>query len=287
MQSAHTSDAHGAAQQGTDLPLVEIDADSCVGCGLCVRVCPTRYLTQKAPKTRPECIQCGHCVAVCPTDSIIHKQMDMDAFQPISDVRDVEFVERLLHAKRSVRHFKDKPIPREIIERLLNSAACAPTNSNSQDRAFIVLTERSFINAFELLIIDTFRTWMENELAKSNDSNPYLIASAKGFIAAHEQGAHPVFHSAPCVICAHSRENNYFGTYNCISATDYLMLHASSLGLGSCVAGAALHSPKEANRFLGLADDRRLQSVIVLGYPAIRYKRTVSRRPAQVCWHDT
>ncbi len=292
MDISSASDPRENASPDTAPPLLKIDAETCVACGLCVRACPTRYLTQSAPKTRPECVisgrclQCGHCVAVCPTGAIVHIRMDRDAFQPVNTEWDAESVALLLRAKRSVRFFKKKQVPRELLTRLLDSAVCAPTNSNSQDRAFLVLTDRAFIHAVETSIIDTFRKWLEAEKQKGADPASYLMVAANNFIAAYEQGRHPVFHEAPCVIGAHSRADNFFGSYNCVAAMDYLMLHAHALGLGSCVIGAAAHMPKATGRFLGLADDRMLQSVIVLGYPDIRFKRTVSRRPAEVCWHS-
>lgn len=271
-QQSDSSDAHGTARQGADLPVVEIDADTCVGCGLCVRICPVEYLSQSMPKTRPEpvadgrCVHCGHCVAVCPTRAITHRHMDPAEFRPVVDNWDADSFQMLLHAKRSVRRFKNKSVPRDIVERLLTSAASAPTNSNTQDRAFLVLTESDFIQTFESAIVDGFRAWTKYALENGSDPDSYDIVAARAFIDKYERGNHPVFYNAPCVICAHSHAANFFGAYNCITAMDYLMLHAHVLGLGA---------------------DRRLHSVIALGYPDIRFKRTVSRRPPQVCWHQS
>ena len=42
--------------------------------------------------------------------------------------------------RRTVRQFSDRPVPREIIEDCLRSAATAPSGANMQPWSFIVVT---------------------------------------------------------------------------------------------------------------------------------------------------
>lgn len=55
-------------------PLPTIDHQRCIGCHLCVDVCPTQALTQrnhKAALTYPErCTYCSACEDLCPVDAI-------------------------------------------------------------------------------------------------------------------------------------------------------------------------------------------------------------------------
>ncbi|MBP0016129.1 MAG: 4Fe-4S binding protein [Cyanobacteria bacterium SBLK] len=52
-----------------------IDEDSCIDCGLCTGVCPTRALTL-APETfklqfhRSRCVVCEQCIPTCPVQAI-------------------------------------------------------------------------------------------------------------------------------------------------------------------------------------------------------------------------
>jgi ferredoxin len=59
--------------------IVEIDADKCKGCSLCVGTCPAGSLVTIEKKTRSvsaasnACAFCGDCVAICPSGAITMK----------------------------------------------------------------------------------------------------------------------------------------------------------------------------------------------------------------------
>ncbi len=63
--------------------LIEIDAETCKGCGLCVKRCPMQALkmVDKISTLIPElCIGCGVCAYKCPTQSLglIHREKEQD-----------------------------------------------------------------------------------------------------------------------------------------------------------------------------------------------------------------
>lgn len=56
-------------------------------------------------------------------------------------------IEKVMRERRSVRRFKPEPVAREVIERLIEAAVCAPSASNRQPWRFVVITRRALIDA--------------------------------------------------------------------------------------------------------------------------------------------
>ncbi|MBN1539372.1 MAG: 4Fe-4S binding protein [Candidatus Thermoplasmatota archaeon] len=52
---------------------VNIDKNTCIGCGACVETCPVQALSMvdgKADVDPGTCVDCGACVGVCPVQAL-------------------------------------------------------------------------------------------------------------------------------------------------------------------------------------------------------------------------
>ena len=53
---------------------VNVNQDTCIGCGACVGVCPVGALSMnydgKSQCDEGTCIDCGSCLSACPVDAI-------------------------------------------------------------------------------------------------------------------------------------------------------------------------------------------------------------------------
>jgi len=57
-----------------DVATLQLNAESCTGCGMCITVCPHAVFAVNAGKAaildRDACIECGACALNCPADAI-------------------------------------------------------------------------------------------------------------------------------------------------------------------------------------------------------------------------
>jgi nitroreductase/NAD-dependent dihydropyrimidine dehydrogenase PreA subunit len=288
------------------IPEIEIDPESCDGEGLCVRTCPEDIFWQAERGIAPtivhpdKCFFCGQCVAVCPGDAITHYGFEMANFPLHTAEMDIEpdALQGFLRMRRSVRTYNQgRPVPREILERLLDAARYAPTGSNTQSLKHIIIESREMMDRLASLCIDLFKKRVDlsqNQKALSA-LDPRIakrIRAERPFyqrvISESEAGKDPIFYQAPVLIVTYAD----LATTPCpledaTLASYQMMLMAQSLGLGSCYIGNFYECANESQAirdmlFIPPSDDILMS--FTLGYPAIRFRRLVDRRRPEVRW---
>ena len=206
---------------------VTIDTERCKKDGLCAMICPVTVIQQDEKATVPKisdermeyCIACGQCVAICPHGAISHSEFPSTTIRAIQfeQMPTTEQVMALLKTRRSIRAFRDKPLARETIERIIDGARFAPSGHNSQSTEFLVVQDRAVLNQVSAMVIEylkfeirrfanpLFRTLAllaDRELA---ESGLHEIPGFKRMIRSFESGADPILHGAPVLLVFHAR----------------------------------------------------------------------------------
>ncbi len=284
----------------------KVISEKCINCGQCISVCPSFVLGQageKASVVRGQwCIDCGHCGAVCPTEAILHKTV----FQgPHSETEmgpavSPELLESFLRERRSVRNYTEAPVPREILERILDAGTCGPTGNNSQNVHYIVLTSQDQISRLRTMTVAFYdrvfaraRGWLSGLLLSwiaGRRVLEYLRESLPKVEHAYEQmkqGRDPLFFHAPVVMLAHAESWDTCSSFNCSVALYHSSLMAHTLGLGCCFNGylvnAVNHDPKVRN-WLGIPSGHQCYAAMTMGYRNVTYRHPVRRDPPKVTW---
>ena len=141
---------------------ININADKCKKDGACVQVCPQRIFVQKETNTLPDvlnedlCIACGHCVAICPHGAVSH--VDFPEGKVIAVHKETlpsfDQVLAMARSRRSRRAFKDKPVERDLIEKVIEAARFAPSAENVQSTQYIVVQDKVVIGKIVDLTTD-------------------------------------------------------------------------------------------------------------------------------------
>lgn len=153
----------------------------------------------------------------------------------------MEIYEALM-GKRTVRKFKNEPVKKEDVEKLIEVARTSQSSANLQSLRYAVVTaEEKRRELFpHLKYAGYIPSW-----------NPEFLQTATAFVVIVNDNS---VRSAEKTEC------------DAGIAIERIALLAHGLGLGSCTLGSA--NKTKVKEILGLSDDYSVMYVIAVGYPA-------------------
>jgi len=287
-----------------------VDTETCLGDGICAEICPEDILEMVKEKAATveeradACIQCGQCVAVCPTESLEMPKLPMEDFHRLDKMPFGydEFFD-FLRLRRSVRVFKDKPVERGVIEKILEAAATAPMGFPPHTTEVIVIDNKEELDFLLKEFVEDY------EFLVKGFSNPFirtmirLQAGAEDFhtlkhhildVARH---ANEVYHDhdgdnymrgAPVLMMFHGNRWTMSYEENAHLVCHHSMLAALSLGLGSTIIGLippVVDRSKLLRERYAIPKDNKVCTSLVLGYPKYKYRQSIRRDLAGVLYH--
>lgn len=274
------------------MSLFMINQDKCKRDGVCTEICPMGLIELKNDRSFPTplegaeelCVQCGHCVTACPHGALSLKTMTPDQCPSIlkEQLLKPDQVEHFLRSRRSIRTYKDKPVDKEVISKIIEIARFAPSGHNSQPVQWLVIYDSTEVQRLAGIAID----WMRHMVKEQPDIAKLL--HMERVINKWESGKDAVCRNAPHIIIAHAPKENRRAPVASTIALAYLELAAPSFGVGACWAGyfnaaATLWPPMQ--KTLALPNDNISFGAMMIGYPKYQYQRLPLRKEPQILWH--
>jgi len=272
------------------MSLFTIDMDECDKDGLCALDCPAHVIkmTKEGPVPVKEaedfCIQCGHCVSVCPKGAFRLESLSPD--QCITIEKDLaltaEHTEHFLRSRRSIRRYKKKPVPRDLFEKALDIACCAPTGSNKQPVKWLVIDKKKDVEKIGGLVTE----WMEYVV--KNHPKMAQMLNMEALIDQWNKGVDRITRDAPQLVFAYASNEYGSSAADCHTALAYLELALPGLGLGSCWAGYINYA---AGQWPGLAKELNFpekhtcHGALMVGIPKMKYYRAPKRNMPDITYH--
>jgi nitroreductase/NAD-dependent dihydropyrimidine dehydrogenase PreA subunit len=269
-----------------------VNSQRCTRCGLCATACPLDIIRGSVGETpvytadgSTRCIICGHCVAVCQTNAI---EVEDARLEPTSyEKGDSEIApERLaayLRMRRSIRNYRNTPVERTVIDRLMDVVRYAPSSSNSQAVRWLIVYNTLEVRRLAGLAVD----WMRTVMVSDAPINAYF--NFEWVIRAWDRGEDPICRKAPHLVVAYAHKDSLAAPTDAIIALSHLEIIAPSLGLGTCWGGffqMALSRWEPLRTALDLPVDHVSIYTMMLGYPAFHYQRPPQRNPVTISWRS-
>lgn len=290
--------------------MIRIDREKCKDCSACYDVCRANVFSRDSHANdgsvsvanAHRCIRCGYCISVCPADAMKHDGLSKSQFTPLpSAAVDPQSLEHLIFRRRSTRCFKNKAVPRDDIERLIEVAVHAGTGGNLQLENIVVIQDEKYLADLEVRVINAFwnngmRFFKDHGVLANVLSRIYGKELSDLFKVYHKMikqwktdgdFSGKAFYHAPLLIAVHGRKTNMINQANCAIAVRNMELMAEAMGLATCWSGwltAASTMSGSVNKFLGLDRSRRIGGALMVGYPKYRNLFKVPRNQRDITW---
>jgi nitroreductase len=172
-----------------------------------------------------------------------------------------------IKTRRTVRHFSDRPVPREIIEEGLRAAGTAPNGANLQPWQFVVVSDPKIKHEIRVAAEEEEREfyrrratpeWLEALAPLGTDEHKEFLDVAPYLIA--------IFGKSHSILADGRRVKNYYVNESVGIATGFLIAALHHAGLASLT-----HTPSPMgflNSILNRPPDEKPFLLLVTGFPA-------------------
>ncbi len=269
------------------MSIIGINQEKCSRCKLCIQECRrSNFYTKEEGEVEfnnklDSCVMCGHCIAICPENAILLKDLnDIDTYDGIDSPETIvayDKIFQLIRAKRSIRRYKNKKVPKESIEKIFEAMRYAPSATNARLWRYIIISDPNEIKTLSIEVLKA--TYLYRGFKSSEKAINYYKSLDMD----------PIFYRAPYIIVLYyetiQKNMTMLGLWGNDTgiALTYGMLAAESLGLGTCWIGA-LQAGVAINReildILGIKG--HVLGAFTVGFPAVKYLRTTPRSQLKI-----
>ena len=188
-----------------------------------------------------------------------------------------------INNRQSIRSYKPKPIPKDVINTIIEAGNQAPSRGREekgtkkflfQPWRFVVVEDPEFK---QKLVKTTLPFW-KKMIESMKETHPEIYEQVMMQYETMDEPKDMVYYSAPVILFVIGPAGY---AVSCALACENIMIAATSLGLGSCYVGfgAMVKGDADVVQALELTDDERIYGPILLGYPKEEPSALASIRP--------
>jgi len=185
--------------------------------------------------------------------------------------------------RMSIRSYKPKPIPKDIINTIIEAGNQAPSRGREEKETkkflfqpwrFVVVKDPEF----KQKLVQTTLPFWKKMTESMKETHPEIYKQVMMQYEAMPEPKDMVYYSAPVILFVIGLAGY---DVSCALACENIMVAATSFGLGSCYVGfgAMVKGNADVVQALELTDDERIYGPILLGYPKDEPSTLASIRP--------
>lgn len=186
-----------------------------------------------------------------------------------------------IKSRRSIRSFKPDPVPRSVLEQLIEISRWSPSGSNTQPWEFAILGGQALVEIKERIVKDMKTIKAHPDIPYPPMPEPYRsrqrdlgqltsAARAGGTIDSSIGGR---FFDAPsAIIVSVNREISPRAFLGLGMIAQTIALAALNFGLGTCIMSMVTYWPEVYREKLNIPDSKLIAFGIALGYPNLEAK---------------
>jgi len=206
----------------------------------------------------------------------------------------------LMEHRRSIRRYKDTPVPRDTLDRIIEAAHRAPTGTGRPSTGVIVIDRPDTLRTLSKHIYGLYerldkalgnpvaRFFIKRRVGRKmlGTLEDFVMPGMRWYIRWHREGASDeILRDCRALMLFHSPRMEPMGETNCAIAGFHAIFMAEVLGIGTCfndLIPPACNRVPEIRQILELPEEREVYASLTLGYPKYPFRRTIPRRLAEV-----
>jgi len=181
--------------------------------------------------------------------------------------------------RKSIRRFRDQPVPDEVIRKILDAGRLAPSANNTQPWSFLVIKDRGTLS----LMAEAVRQQIDRMIPHAED------AKQAQRLGAYKSTYYTFFEKAPAVIAVFMegydagtdkllarmgygaeevrRLRPLPGLQSVAAAVEHMLLACHALGYGSCWMTGPLVAQEAFEKILGYGREKFIAALLPVGVP--------------------
>jgi NAD-dependent dihydropyrimidine dehydrogenase PreA subunit/nitroreductase len=286
---------------------ISIDKNLCKRCKVCIEICPNGIfrtdsnVTSVKPERIDLCFMCGQCMAACSEKAIQVSGLDYN--KDFFDLPEkIDSFNALIHSRRSVRAFKDIPVPKEIIEQIVDVISFAPPSFTPLKTEIIVVQDKQLIrkslpymiNMYDYLMKGLNKPIVKHIIRRKIGHEKlqliqnHIVPMFNIKLPFMKNGTEDaITRNAQAMILFHANIKSENSKTDIIIALTYALLKAHSLGIGATAIDLippAIEKTPFLKQIFKIPEENEVIASMILGYPKYKYRRAIQRQLKSVTW---